>query len=185
MLYKLISILTIFLLIACQQTPNFAGIDITDSKAFKGQINTRDINNNVFDLNKFAQKNNTVTLVTFGYTQCPDYCPTTLAKIVQIEKILANKKDIQVVFITIDPQQDTKEILKEYLNAFNPKYIGISTHKNELEQIKTNFKVTSSKEQSIISHTTGMYAIDSKAKIRLYLPYNLTSENIALDIQKL
>jgi protein SCO1/2 len=172
-------------LVSCQQTPVFSGVDITDSTAFKAQINTKDMNNNVLDLNKFAQKSNSITLVTFGYTACPDYCPTTLAKIVQVEKLLTDKKNLQVIFITIDPKQDTKDILKEYLKAFNPKYIGISVDNNDLEQIKSNFKVISSKENGVINHTTGMYAIDSKGKIRLYLPYNLTAQQIALDIQKL
>ncbi len=190
--YKLfITVLISLSLAACQPTHeniSFNSVDITGSTEFKAEINTKDVNGKSFNLqndNKIDGKTIDGTIVTFGFTQCPDYCPTTLSKIMQTQKIIGAKKNIRVVFITIDTDNDKPDILKDYLSAFNNKYIGISTTKEYLEKIKNNFKVTAFKENNTFNHTTGAYFIDKNGNIRLYMPYNLNAEQMADDILRI
>ena len=185
------SVLMSISLLACKPNEtrsSFNSVDITGSTAFKAEINTQDVTGNLFNLqsnNKINGKDIDGTLVTFGFTQCPDYCPTTLSKIMQAQKILGDKKNIRIVFISIDIENDKPSILKDYLAAFNNNYIGISTNKDELEKLKSNFKVTSFKENNTFNHTTGAYFVDKNGIIRLYMPYNLTAEQMAEDILKI
>jgi protein SCO1/2 len=184
-------------LLACNSAQNnssssanssFIGVDVTASTAFKAEINTKDVAGKSFNLQKDDKLNGKSidgTLVTFGFTQCPDYCPTTLSKIMQTQKILGDNKNIRVVFVSIDVDNDKPDVLKDYLTAFNPNYIGISTTKDELEKIKSNFKVTSFKEKNTFNHTTGAYFVDKSGNIRIYMPYTMNAEQMAEDINKL
>ncbi len=164
----------------------FNGVDITGSASFRNDLAAIDVNGKTFNLKDTNYNNKPIdaTLVTFGFTQCPEYCPTTLAKIVQIQNKFAHK-NIRVVFITVDPTYDTASVLKKYLAAFSKQFIGISVAQNEVEKIQKNFNVFAKKQGDNVDHTTGVYLLDKNSAIRLYFPYNLNATQMMKDIEVL
>ncbi len=126
-----------------------------------------------FDLKELGGK---VVMLFFGYTSCPDICPLALADMKQVKTQLGAKADdVAVVFVTLDPERDTPERLRTYLNAFDPSFIGVTMSETQLEQAKKDYGVFSEKvvpeaSQSaadyLINHTGWTYVIDQKSDLR-------------------
>lgn len=133
-----------------------------------------------------------VVTLFFGYTQCPDVCPTNLLNMAETMRLLGPDGDkVQVLFITVDPERDTPELLAQYVPAFDPRFVGLYGDLPTVQAIAKDFKVffqkqgdTSGKAYTI-DHSTGTYVYDPAGKLRLYVKHGEKPEVIAADIRKL
>ena len=136
-------------------------------------------------------KGKAVTLF-FGYTHCPDVCPTTMADMKQTMKLLGPRADeLQVLFVTLDPERDTQEVLAKFVPSFDARFIGLRGSVDEVAATAKAFKIFSSKVQSegssgyTIDHSAGMYVFDKAGKIRLYIDYGERPADMASDIKQI
>jgi len=133
-----------------------------------------------------------LTVVFFGFTQCPDVCPTTMLELAQVKKALGADGDkVQGIFITLDPERDTPEILKAYAQNFSPDFIALRGTLEETQAVAKRFKVFYAKvpgktEGSYsMDHTAGSYVFDAQGKIRLFTRYGAGAEALKHDLQLL
>jgi protein SCO1/2 len=133
-----------------------------------------------------------VTVVFFGYTQCPDVCPTTMAELAQIKKALGpDGARLQGVFITVDPERDTPEVLKAYVGAFDPGFVGLRGSPEQTKEVAKAFKVFYAKSPGktegsyTMDHTAGSYVFDTQGRVRLFERYGAGTEALAADIKAL
>ena len=180
----------LLILTACSPKPEFKNIDITGSTAFGKDFNLVDPNGKVRTLADFKGK---VVVMFFGYTQCPDVCPTTLTEMQQVMTILGPKSDkVQVLFVTVDPQRDTDAILKQYVPAFDSRFLGLRPEDDvALEKVAKDFKIYYKKVPGInpgsytIDHSAGSYAFDPDGRLRLYIKHTQGPETLAHDLKEL
>jgi protein SCO1/2 len=178
------------ILTACSPKPEFKNIDITGSTAFGKDFSLLDPDGKVRTLADFKGK---VVVMFFGYTQCPDVCPTTLTEMQQVMSILGPQSDkVQVLFVTIDPQRDTAAILKQYVPAFDPRFLGLLPADDAaLEKVAKDFKIYYKKVPGTspgsytIDHTAGSYAFDPDGHLRLYIKHAQGPETLAHDLKEL
>jgi len=137
------------------------------------------------------QKGNLV-LLYFGYTYCPDVCPTTMYDIAKAKAWLGeDASKIQVVLVTVDPERDTTEHLDEYVTVFDPAFIGLSGSIEELESIWSDYGVYREKAESdgatsyLINHTARIFVVDTNGNLRLTFPFGMASEAMADDLAHL
>lgn len=137
-----------------------------------------------------------IVAIYFGFMFCPDACPTHLLKMNEVKKLLGNQGNlIQTVFITVDPERDTPEKLKPYLESFDPNIVGLRGTLAQTEAVAKDFRVfyrkvdtkDSSKDPMAytIDHTLFTYVYDTDAKLRLVIPHDLPADKIASDIKNL
>lgn len=132
-----------------------------------------------------------VVLIFFGYTSCPDVCPTTMADFKRITEILGEKaKEVIFVMVTADPERDTPERIGAYVNAFHPDFIGLSGTPQELQEIYSDYGVFVEKEETDnpnyeVSHTARVYVVDQDGNLRLTFPFGLEARAMADDIAHL
>jgi protein SCO1/2 len=183
------------LLSACSQAPNqgqdqggFVGTDITGAD-FANPLALTDHAGKKRTMSDFAGK---VVVLFFGYTHCPDVCPTTMADMKNAMKLLGDKSDqVQVLFVTVDPQRDTQEVLAQFVPVFDKRFIGLWGSEQETAETLANFKVYSSKVPGqtegvyTIDHSAGTYVFDKTGKVRLYMEYGQKPADIASDLSKL
>jgi protein SCO1/2 len=163
--------------LACSPKPSFKNIDITGGKAFGNDFSLLDPDGKVRSLSDFKGK---VVVVFFGYTQCPDVCPTTLTEMQQ------------VLFVTVDPDRDTAAILKQYVPAFDSRFLGLRpADEAALEKVSKDFKIYykkvpgSSAGSYTMDHTAGSYAFDPEGLLRLYIKHAQGPETLAQDLKEL
>jgi protein SCO1/2 len=180
----------LIILTACSPKPEFKNIDITGSTAFGKDFSLVDPDGKVRTLADFKGK---VVVMFFGYTQCPDVCPTTLTEMQQVMTMLGPQSDkVQVLFVTVDPQRDTAEILKQYVPAFDPRFLGLRPADDAaLERVAKDFKIYYKKVPGTspgsytIDHTAGSYAFDPDGRLRLYIKHAQGPETLAHDLKEL
>lgn len=131
-----------------------------------------------------------VVLLFFGYVHCPDVCPTTLADLAQTMQLLGDDaKRVQVLFVTVDPERDTTELLANFIPAFNPYFLGLSGDAQATANVTRAFAVSYQKQPSKtgynIDHSAGTYLIDMRGQVRLLAPYGQTAAQFAQDIRLL
>jgi protein SCO1/2 len=129
-------------------------------------------------------------LVFFGFTQCPDVCPTALMRAAEVKQLLgADAARLQVVFVTVDPERDTPEILKAYTEAFHPDFLGLYGTKEQTDATVREFKVFYQKVPTgtsyTIDHTALSYAFDAQGKLRVILKHEQTAQQYADDLRQL
>lgn len=170
------------------KTGGFVGTDITGAD-FPKPLALTDHNGKKRTMDDFKGK---VVTLFFGYTHCPDVCPTTMSDLKQTMKLLGDKADqVQVVFVTVDPQRDTQAVLAQFVPSFDSRFIGLWGSLQETAETLGNFKIYYSKVESktkgdyTIDHSAGMYVFDKTGKIRLYLDYGQKPADIASDLKKL
>lgn len=179
-----------FTLLACSPKPSFKNIDITGGKAFGTDFSLLDPDGNVRTLADFKGK---VVVMFFGYTQCPDICPTTLTEMQQVMELMGPQADkVQVLFVTVDPQRDTAAILKQYVPAFDSRFLGLRpADEAALEKVTKDFKIYYKKVPGTTSgsytmdHTAGSYAFDPEGHLRLYIKHAQGPETLAQDLKEL
>lgn len=129
-------------------------------------------------------------MVFFGFTQCPDVCPTALSRALEIrQKLGADADKLQVLFISIDPERDTPELLGEYMRAFDPSFLGLRTDPKNTAQTAFNYKVfyrrVPSGSSYTMDHTAISYVLDNEGRMRLGLKHQLTGDECVQDIKTL
>jgi len=132
------------------------------------------------------------TLLYFGYTFCPDVCPTTLADLKAMNTALGDKADkAQVVFVTLYPARDTPERLDAYLNAFDPSFMGLTGTPAAIDAAATEFGVYYQKREVegaggyLVDHTSTVSVLDPKGRLRMVFPYGVAGADIAADLKYL
>lgn len=176
-------------LAACSDAkPSFASVDITGVDYAKG-FALADHNGQQRQLSDFAGK---VVLVFFGYTQCPDVCPTTMADMAAIRKSLgADAARLQVLFVTVDPQRDTPTLLKAYMENFDPSFLALVPTAQQLSDMARDFKIYYKRVEGkthtsyTMDHSAGSYLYDPKGQLRLFSRYGSPKEALTKDIQTL
>jgi len=179
-------------LTACEksQSPKvpFANTDITGLDYAKGFALT-DHNGKPRTLADFKGK---VVVVFFGYTQCPDVCPTTLSELASIKKALGSEAErLQVIFITLDPQRDTPELMAGFVPAFDSSFLGLWGEQAVIDKVAKDFKVFAQKVPSkdsksyTIDHTAGSYVFDDQGRIRLFVRHGQGGDGLQKDLQRL
>jgi protein SCO1/2 len=133
-----------------------------------------------------------VTVVFFGFTHCPDVCPTTMAELAQVKAAMgADGAKVQGVFITVDPERDTTEILKAYMSGFDPSFIALRGSPDETAAVAKEFKafyarVPGKAEGSYnVDHTAGSYIFDTQGRVRLFMRYGDGAEALKSNLKAL
>ena len=194
LIFRVARILMVSLLgltvLACSPKPSFNNVDITGSKAFGNDFSLLDPDGNVRTMADFKGK---AVVMFFGYTQCPDICPTTLTEMQQVMTLLGPQADkVQVLFVTVDPDRDTAAILKQYVPAFDPRFLGLRpADEAALEKVTKDFKIYykkvpgTSPNSYTMDHTAGSYAFDPEGHLRLYIKHAQGPETLAQDLKEL
>lgn len=187
---RFLAVLAAALLGGCgvSDAPKFHATDITGADYAKAFTLT-DQHGKSRTLAEFKGK---AVTVFFGYTQCPDVCPTNLTTMAQVVKLLgADGGRLQVLFVTVDPQRDTQQLLSEYMPAFNPNFIGLRGDAVTTERVMKDFRIFAQKQGDIaggnytVDHTAGTYAYDPQGRLRLYIRHGEAPQNIAEDLRLL
>ncbi|MBN2500595.1 MAG: SCO family protein [Anaerolineales bacterium] len=144
------------------------------------------------DLFQLSDHTGEVVLIFFGYTNCPDVCPTTLAEFKQVYENLGPDADrVKFVYFSVDPERDTQERVGEFVNAFNPNFIGITGDEADLEPVWQAYGVYHEKQEVgsaagyVVDHTASVYVIDTQGGWRMTFPYGLSVDAMVQDIQHL
>lgn len=153
-------------------------------------LNLTDQNGDAFSLADLQGK---VTLIYFGYTTCPDLCPTTLSDFMVVKDDLGAKADqVEFMLVTFDPERDTRERLQEYLAFFDPDFIGLRGDEAQTEAFKSGYGITTKRVEYpdsatgyLIDHTALIYVIDKEGRLRLTFAYGTDPTLIAKDVQYL
>ena len=177
-----------WVLVACDSKPAFKNVDITGSKAFGTNFGLIDVDGKLRTLADYQGK---AVVMFFGYTHCPDICPTTLIEMQEVMRLLGPQAaKVQVIFVTLDPERDTSEVLKQYVPAFNPSFIGLRPANEEaLNRLTKEFKIYYKRVPGLspntytIDHTAGSYVFDPKGQLRLYIKHGQGPEVLAQDLK--
>ena len=177
------------LFVACQpKTLSFTAIDITGADYAKDFALT-DHHGQPRTLKDFQGK---VVMVFFGYTQCPDVCPTSMVEMAEIKKLLGKDGErVQGLFVTVDPERDKPEMLKEYMTNFDPTFLALYTTPEKTAALAKDYKVYYKKVDGptptsyTIDHTAGSYVYDTTGKLRLFTRYGTKPELTVADIKQL
>ena len=181
--------LAVLALAACSpEKPKFNSIDITGADYAKGFTLT-DHNGQIRSLSDFKDK---VVVVFFGYTQCPDVCPTSMTELAEIKRLLAHDGDkLQGVFVTVDPARDTTELLKAYMTNFDPSFMAFTPTNEQLAVVAKDYKIYYKRVEGktptsySMDHSAGSYVYDTRGHLRLYSRYGMGAKPLAEDIQTL
>ena len=174
-------------LTACQPTAQYLNGNITASN-LRTDIPLTSHKGEPLQIN--SPQKGKVSAVFFGYTQCPDICPTTLGKMkIVMEQLGADADKVRVVFVTVDPERDTGALLKEYMGAFNPTFTGAYTDPAQTKTMATQFQVVYEKVGTgpnyIVNHTANLYLLDENGRTVVSVPYEAKPETITHDIKQM
>ena len=177
------------LLAACgERKPQFNEVDLTGADYAK-DFQLPDTDGKVRRLQDFKGK---AVVVFFGYTQCPDVCPTTMADIAQAKKLLgADGAKVQGIFITIDPERDTPELLKAYVANFGPDFVALRGTPEQTAAVAKDFKVYYKKVEGktpgsyTMDHSAASFVYDPQGRLRLYARYGAGPQVLADDLKQL
>ena len=176
------------LLAACgsEPKPSFKAVDITGADYAK-DFRMTDTEGKVRSIEEFKGK---AVIVFFGYTQCPDACPTTLAEIAAARRLLGEDgAKVQPVLVSLDPERDEPEVLQSYVRAFGPDFIALRGTPEQTAALAKDFKVFFRKAPGTspgsytIDHTAASYVYDPKGRLRLYVRYNGGPQALADDLK--
>lgn len=186
-----VALLGLPLLTACSpDTPaSFHGSDIAGTGLGKDMVLQDSSNGEVRDLASYKDQ---VAVVFFGFTQCPDVCPTALAELAQTMELLGKDADqVQVIMISVDPERDTPEVLAHYVAAFHTDFVGLRGTPQQLATTAKSFKAFYAKadgptpEQYTMDHSSSFYVFDKKGDVRVLIAGNAPADEIADDIRQL
>ena len=176
------------LLAGCSEPKQFISTDLSTASWGK-DFSLTDHNGQPRRLGDFKGK---AVVLFFGYTQCPDVCPTTLSTLRETMTLLGDDaKRVQVLFATVDPERDTQALLAQYVPAFHPSFLGLYADEKTIAAVARDFKVFYAKQPGPtpgsynVDHSTGSYAFDPQGKLRLLLRHGETPANVAADLKLL
>ena len=177
------------LLSACgQEGPAFRGVDITGAD-YARAFSLADHNGQLRTLKDFPGK---VIVVFFGYTQCPDVCPTSLQELAEAKALLgADGSKLQGIFVSVDPLRDQAAMLKEYMGNFDPSFLALRPTPEELPALAKEFKIYYKKVEGptptsyTLDHSAGSYIYDTSGQLRVYARYGSGAQVLAEDVRTL
>lgn len=167
--------------------PSFQGSDISGTNLGRG-LRLTDHNGQLRTIDDFKGK---VVVAFFGFAQCPDVCPTALAELAQVMKNLGPDADkVQVLMITVDPERDTQEVLKQYVTAFDPRFLGLRGDAQALKQTADSFKAyyaraAGSSANYSMDHTAAFYILDQEGSARVLANNTIGAPALEHDIKAL
>ena len=172
-----------------EKAPSFVSIDITGAD-YARDFSLVDHNGQTRSIKDFAGK---VVVVFFGFTQCPDVCPTAMSELAEIRKLLgADGERLQGIFITVDPERDTPEVLKAYMANFDPSFLALRPSSPEqLAALAKDFKAYYKKVDGrtptsyTMDHSAGSYVFDPQGRIRLFTRHGMGAQALAGDLRQL
>jgi protein SCO1/2 len=171
-----------------ESKPQFKAIDLTGAD-YARDFQLTDQNGQQRSLKDFRGK---LVVLFFGYTQCPDVCPTTLAELAEAKKLLGTDGDkVQGLFVSLDPERDTAEVLKAYMANFDPAFLALRPTPEQLVVLAKEFKIYYKKVEGktptsySIDHTAASYVYDTQGRLRLYTRYGTGPQALASDMQLL
>lgn len=167
--------------------PTFKNTDVTGADCCR-DFSLTDHNGKTRTLADFRGK---AVVVFFGYTQCPDVCPTTMAEMKSVlQQLGADAKRVQVLFISVDPERDTRELLSNYLPAFDPSFLGLYGDMETTAKTAKEFRIFYQKQPGstpssyTVDHTAGSYVFDPQGRVRLFVRHG-QAENLVADLRAL
>lgn len=178
-----------FIISACsEQKIAYKGIDITGAEYARNFAMT-DHNGQLRTMADFKGK---IPVVFFGFTQCPDVCPTAMAEFVEVKKKLGKQGDLlQPLFVTVDPERDTGVVLKAYMGNFDPTFLALRGDAAQTTAVAKEFKIFYKKVDGktpssyTLDHSAGSYTFDATGRVRIYNRYGTGAQAIADDIRQL
>jgi protein SCO1/2 len=166
----------------------FAGIDITGADYATG-FSLTDHNGQPRTLADFKGK---AVVLFFGFTQCPDVCPTSMSELAEAKRLLgADGERLQGLFVSIDPERDTPEVMKQYMASFDPSFLALYAAPDKLPELARSYKIYYKKVEGptptsyTMDHSAGSYVYDPQGRIRLYHRYGTGAAALAGDLKKL
>lgn len=186
---RIFLVLSAALLLSCKKPPVvFRNTDLTGA-TFGRQLALLDHQGQPRALADFKGK---AVVVFFGYTSCPDICPTMLARLAEVMKTLGDDAPrVQVLFVTVDPERDSAERLKDFVPWFNPTFLGLRGDTAQIKAATEEFRVFAARKAVegelgyVIDHSTGAYVFDPAGRLRLYVKDTSSVDDIAADIRLL
>ena len=184
------SVLLVALLVAAcsPDAPKFRGTDITGAD-FGKELALTGHDGKPRTLADFRGK---VVVLFFGYTHCPDVCPTTLVEMAEVMKKLGkDAARVQVLFVTVDPERDTPEVLGQYVPAFDPRFLGLYGDLAATQRAAKEFKIFYEKRAGsapgayTVDHSGQSYVIDPQGQLRLFVRYDRIAQDLADDLRAL
>lgn len=177
------------LLSACSRSkPQFKAIDLTGAD-YARELQLPDQDGRLRSLKDFRGK---VVVLFFGYTQCPDVCPTTMAEIAEAKRLLGpDGARVQGVFVTLDPERDTPQVLKAYVQNFDPTFLALRGTPEQVAAVAKDFKIFYRKVEGktptsyTLDHSAASYVYDTQGRLRLYTRYGSGPEALASDLKLL
>ncbi|AXK39155.1 SCO family protein [Crenobacter cavernae] len=178
-----------FALAACSPDEprlDLKGTDITGA-GFGGDFTLTDQHGKQRSLSEFKGK---AVALFFGYTHCPDVCPTTMAEFAAARQSMGEAaKSVRVLFVTVDPERDTVKVLADYVPHFDPSFLGLTGTPAEVKTVTERFKVVAQKQGAgadyTVDHSAGSYLFGKDGRLRVYEPYGTPSAALAHDLQQL
>lgn len=171
-----------------KQESQLFGTDITGAD-FANTLSLTDHTGKPRQLSDFKGK---AVALFFGYTHCPDVCPTTMADLAKAIKLMGARGDeVQVLFVTLDPERDSREVLAKFVPSFDSRFIGLYGTPEQTMETAKNFKIFYAKQSETgksgytIDHSAGVYAFDKNGKIRIYIKFGQKPNEIASDLEKI
>ena len=188
MFKKIIFITLFFLLSSCSNSKDykFNGSDMTSYDL----DSSFELTSHKGDIKTAGDFKGYVVALFFGFTHCPDVCPTSMQELKHIKKNLGQQgKDFQVLFVTLDPERDSQSLLKQYVPSFDKSFIGLTGTKDQIEKIAQQYKIFHQKvgdgKSYTIDHSSAIYLLDKDGMIRVRYPYGSSIEGMIDDIKHL
>ena len=183
-------ICVVFILWGCDNSPaKFSGVDITGIQGYGSDFRLIDHSGKPRSMIAFRGK---VVALFFGFTHCPDVCPTTLSDLRQVmQKLGPDAERVQVLFVTVDPKRDTPELLAKYVPAFHPSFLGLYGDAEATARTAKDFKVYyreqpgKTPDSYNVDHTAGTLLFDPQGRLRLFHSYGMSPDLIVSDIKTL
>lgn len=177
------------ILAACsEKKAQFRGVDVTGAD-YARDLPLPDHNGQMRSLRDFRGK---AVVVFFGYTQCPDVCPTSLQELAEAKQLLgADGERLQGIFVTVDPERDTAEMLKSYMASFDPGFLALRGSPEQLAAVAKDFKVYYKRVEGktptsyTMDHSAGSYIYDPAGRLRVYHRYGSGPQALAEDVRTL
>ena len=168
--------------------PKFQGVDLTGAE-YGRDLPLTDQFGKERSIKDFAGK---VVVVFFGYTQCPDVCPTSMQELAEVKQMLGKDAGrLQGIFVTVDPERDTPEVLKAYMANFDPSFLALYGSPEQLAAVAKDFKIYYKKVDGktptsyTMDHSAGSYVYDPAGRLRVYNRYGSGAQALAADVKVL
>ena len=187
----LLTVIAAFFVVACEPAkPPFNSVDITGAAGYGNDFRLTD---HTGKTRTMADFNGKAVAIFFGFTHCPDVCPTTLSDMKRVmENLGPDSARLQVLFVTVDPKRDTPELLARYVPSFNASFLGLYGDDEATAKIARDFKIIyrvqpgKTADSYTLDHSAGTLIFDPQGTLRLFVDYGrLTPEQIAADIKRL